>query len=78
MVDAQVEGGAQQGALAVQWHAVAEVVPQAQGKGRQHQAAAADAAVGDALVAVGVGEIGQAYSFAGGPQRGRPVNRQIV
>ena len=52
MVDAKIEGAAQDGALFVEALVVAEVVPQAQRDGRELQAAAADAAVGHGFVAV--------------------------
>src|SRR5207253_8312694 len=58
MIDAQVEGGAQQGALGVDRRAVAEVVPQAQRQRRQHQPAATNAAVRNGVVAISSSDIG--------------------
>ncbi len=57
VIDAQVEGGAQQGALAIQRRGVAKVVPQTQGQRRQYETAAADAAVRNTVITIGCGLI---------------------
>jgi hypothetical protein len=52
VVDAEVEGAAQDGALLIEALVVAEVVPQAKGDGRKFESAASDAAVGHGFIAV--------------------------
>jgi hypothetical protein len=57
VVDAEVEGAAEDGALFIEALVVAEVVPKAQGDGGKFQAAASDAAVGHGFIAVGCSRI---------------------
>lgn len=63
MSDAQVEGAAQHGASVLQRINAAEVVPQAEGDGRQEQAAAAGAAVWHGVVAGGGSLVGHGWSL---------------
>ena len=57
VIDAQIEGGTQQGALTIQRRGVAKVVPEAQRQRRQHETAATHAAVRNTVIAIGCGLI---------------------
>ncbi len=55
MGDAAVEGAADDGAAGLEHVAAAEIVPEAEGDGRQIEARTAAAAIGHGLIAAGSG-----------------------